>query len=178
MGIMRGELGTGISMTKQEYELKEIQLFAGEQADGKPVMENLRVIEPQEGVFQLYQSPGFMRGIAKGDQIKVDHDTKSYSVLKRSGNLCIRVFAKQAIENLAGNLVPALEKLGGSLDYQNERMLVFSIHVSCGFQAIEQLLNEHVGKDGQSAWFYGNVYLEKDGELQPMNWWQSMLKPE
>ncbi len=163
---------------KQQYELKEIQLFAGKGSDGQPVVETLRVVEPEEGVYQLLQSPGFMRGVAKGDQIKVDHDTKSYTLVKRSGNLCIRVIAKEAIESIAVKLVPEIEKLGGTLDYENPRMLIFSIHVSCGFQAIEQLMKEHVGVASQSAWFYGNVYQETDGELVPINWWQSMLKPE
>ena len=56
-------------------------------------------------------------------------------------------------------------------------MLVYSIHVSCGFSAIENILNEFVGRDGQSAWMYGNVYDPADGET-PLNWWQDLLKPE
>jgi len=162
----------------KEFPIQEIDLFAGEQGEGKPVVERLAVIEPEPNIFQLVKSPGFLRGIARGDVIKVDKEKGSYTLVKRAGNLCIRVIAKNSIAKISGSLVPAMEKLGASLDYENERMLIFSIHVSCGFQAIEQILNSHVGKNGESSWIYGNVYSIVNGELVPMNWWQEFLKPE
>jgi hypothetical protein len=55
--------------------------------------------------------------------------------------------------------------------------LVYSIHVSCGFSVVEDLLNQVTGKDGRSAWMYGNVYDPTDGQT-PLNWWQDILKPE
>lgn len=162
----------------REYPVQEIRLYAGEQADGRPVVETLAVIEPETGIFQLVRSPGFMRGIASGDRIRVDLDTGKFTLVQRSGNLCIRVIARDNIEAIAENLTPEMEKLGGALDYSNERMLIFSIHVSCGFQAIEALLNRHVGAGNDSAWIYGNVYQQENGEMVPMNWWQEILKPE
>ncbi|WP_075187138.1 DUF4265 domain-containing protein [Teredinibacter haidensis] len=162
----------------KEYPLKEISLFAGAQADGKPVYETITAAERESNVFQLLKSPAFMRGIASGDVIKVDAENKAFTLVKRSGNLCLRVIAKNNISAIAGDLIAALEKLGGTLDFQNERMLIFSIHVSCGFTAIEELLNRHVGANTESAWLYGNVYEHKDGELVPINWWQEFLKPE
>jgi hypothetical protein len=56
-------------------------------------------------------------------------------------------------------------------------MLVYSIHVSCGFNTIEELLNRVLGTDGESLWVYGNVYDPVDGQT-PLNWWQALLKPE
>jgi hypothetical protein len=67
--------------------------------------------------------------------------------------------------------------LGGDLDLETPRMLVYSIHVSCGFNTIEDILNRAVGNDGQSAWLYGNVYDPADGQT-PLNWWLDLLKPE
>ncbi|ACR13240.1 DUF4265 domain-containing protein [Teredinibacter turnerae] len=158
--------------------LQEISLFAGQQADGRPVMETLQVRKLDDGAFQLVKSPAFVRGIASGDHIKVDRKTGSFTLVKRAGNLCIRVFSRTGAAALAEQLVPELEKLGGELDYENARMLVFSIHVSCGFQTIEDILNRCLGDDGGSTWMYGNVYDIVEGQQQPLNWWQEILKPQ
>lgn len=160
------------------YPIKEIKLVAGEQSDGCPVMESILAVEPETGQFQLLKSPAFVRGLARGDLIQYDSASGVHTVLKRSGNLSIRVFAKTNIEALTGRIVPEWEKLGGELDFSNERMLILSIHVSCGFTAIENVLNRAVGDDQDAAWMYGNVYRLENGELVPLNWWQDLLKPE
>jgi hypothetical protein len=87
------------------------------------------------------------------------------------------VFSRNDINVLADALTPEFEKLGGELDVETPRMLVYSIHVSCGFSTIEDLLNQHVGRDADSTWMYGNVYDPVDGQT-PLNWWQDILKPE
>lgn len=161
-----------------EQRLQEINLFAGNQADGRPVMETLHVRAQQDNHFQLIKSPAFLRGIASGDVIKVDLDSGRYTLIKRSGNLCIRVIAREGIARIAESLVPPLEKLGGELDFENARMLIFSIHVSCGFQAIEHILNDCLSRFPESAWLYGNVYDIIDGQQQPLNWWQDILTPQ
>lgn len=162
----------------KEYPIKEIKLVAGEQNDGRPVMESILAVEPQTDQYQLLKSPAFVRGLARGDLIQYDSELGTHTVLKRSGNLSVRVFAKADIETLTGRIVPELEKLGGELDFSNERMLILSIHVSCGFTAIEDMLNSAVGDGQNAAWMYGNVYQLENGELVPMNWWQDLLKPE
>jgi len=161
----------------KDYPVREIKLVAGEQ-NGQPVIETIEVTEPRKGEYLLLKSPCFIRGLARGDLISFDEQSGIHTVLKRSGHLCIRVFARADIEALAGEVTPALEKLGGALDFANERMLVFSIHVSCGFKAIEDVLNQSVGHRQDAMWMYGNVYKMEDGEPVPMNWWQDMLKPE
>ena len=57
------------------------------------------------------------------------------------GNLSIRVFRVHQLDVLAENLSAKIEKLGGSLDKQTDRALVYSIHFSIGFQVIEELLS-------------------------------------
>ncbi len=155
--------------------LQVIELFAGVDASGQAVIERMPVkISEEDDSCQLVKSPAFVKGIASGDTIKLRPGSQDFELIKRSGNLCIRVLSRDDIGSLAESLAPELEKLGGELDTETERMLVFSIHVSCGFQAIEALLNKHV--DGQSSvWLYGNVYDPKDGET-PLNWWQSILE--
>ncbi len=154
-----------------------IEMFAGTRPDGSPVAERLQVVEADEDSFVLVRSPAFIKGLAKGDQISLNKEDRSFELIKRSGNLCIRVFAKEDIEQLSEDLTPLIEKLGGELDMETERVLVFSIHVSCGFEAIENILNDLVGEETESAWVYGNVYDPNDGET-PLNWWQDILKPQ
>lgn len=156
--------------------LQVIELFAGIRPDGEPVVERIPVRVLEDDSCQLVKSPCFVQGIASGDVIKLNAEDQSFELVKRSGNLCIRVFAREDIEQIAEDLTPILEKLGGELDFENQRMLVFSIHVSCGFEAIEKALRDHID-DEESAWFYGNVYDPKDGET-PLNWWKEILAPQ
>ncbi len=155
--------------------LQVIELFAGIGSDGQPVAERLQVIVNEDNSCQLVKSPAFVKGIASGDVIKLEDDSREFTISKRSGNLAIRVYCRDDSSELVDELSPPLEKLGGELDIETPRMLVYSIHVSCGFQQIENILNAVVSDE--VMWVYGNVYDPKDGQT-PLNWWQEMLKPE
>ncbi len=155
--------------------LQVIELFAGIGSDGQPVAERLQVIVNEDDSCQLVKSPAFVKGIASGDVIKLEDDSREFTIGKRSGNLAIRVYCRDDSSELVDELSPPLEKLGGELDIETPRMLVYSIHVSCGFQQIENILNA-VTSD-EVMWVYGNVYDPQDGQT-PLNWWQEMLKPE
>lgn len=155
--------------------LQMVEIFAGLDANHQPIAEKLPVRVNEDGSLQLVKSPVFLKGLASGDSIRYDHDKREVELLKRSGNLSIRVISRADIAAISDQLTPALEKLGGELDLENERMLVYSIHVSCGFKTIEQLLDQHVSND--TLWLYGNVYDPKDGTT-PLNWWQEILQPE
>jgi hypothetical protein len=154
-------------------ELQVISLYAGKRPDGQDVVEHIRVQLTEKKTYRLVQSPAFVQGIASGDEISFDAKDNSFELLSHSGNLAIRIFAKTNIEAIKDDLCAALEKLGGELDFSNERMLIFSIHVSCGFNEIEKILNKRVGEHTQSAWVYGNVYDPKDGTT-PLNWWLNL----
>ena len=162
-------------------ELQVISLFAGTRADGEAVAEQVRVVgvvdesgsTEKPGHYRLIQSPAFVQGLASGDEIRYDQKDNSFELIKHSGNLCIRVFARNQMQKLEENVRSKLEKLGGELDFSNDRMLVFSIHVSCGFNEIEKILNKEVESTPDAAWFYGNVYDPKDGTT-PLNWWHEL----
>jgi Domain of unknown function (DUF4265) len=157
--------------------LQVIELFAGMGAKGNPIVEKLRVRELDNGHLQLVQSPAFVKGLASGDVIRCDSPTQEFEIVQRSGNLSLRIFSRGDITPLLEALTPELEKLGGELDIETPRVLVYSIHVSCGFSVIENILNRYVTKDANSSWMYGNVYDPIDGHT-PLNWWQEILKPE
>ncbi len=152
-----------------------IEIFAGLDARGLSVVERLPVEVNDEGECRLLQSPAFAKGLARGDWIRRNPATGQFELRRRSGNLCIRVLSRGDLDALEAALTPELEKLGGQLDLENPRVLVYSIHVSCGFTAIETLLDSHMTES--STWLYGNVYDPADG-VTPLNWWQEILAPQ
>lgn len=153
--------------------LQVIELYAGDDPNGQAVVERLQVRQQEDDGLQLVKSPAFIRGIASGDIIQLEEGTREFIIKQHSGNLCVRVYAKAGLAKIVENLTPAMEKLGGELDHETDRMLVYSIHVSCGFTEIEKLFNEHVLQE-QAVWTYGNVYDPADGTT-PLNWWQEIL---
>lgn len=156
--------------------LQIIEMFAGNNAEGEPIAERLQVKVDNEKNCHLVKSPAFVKGLASGDTVKLNSETGQFEITKHSGNLCIRVYTKEDIRPLAEALTPELEKLGAEQDIETPRMLVYSIHVSCGFEAIEAILNRHTTGDGY-MWMYGNVYDPEDGTT-PLNWWLDILKPQ
>lgn len=155
---------------------QHIDLFAGTHPNGQPVFEKVPVIAAeQRNCYWLQQSPLFATGVASGDLVELLHNSPGrVRVRERSGQLAIRVLCRSGAQALAEELTPAIEKLGGRLDVQSERALVYSIHVAVGFREIEQLLDPLVQAAGAS-WAYGNVYNAETGA--PLEWWEGLLNP-
>lgn len=152
-----------------------LPFLAGLNDEDEPVFEGLEVaiVETTPMIVRILRSPLFTRNYAAGDKLKViNADAAQYELLQRSGNLCIRVFCKGDIDALEQSLTPSIEKLDGTLDLQSEGALVYSIHVSIGFNTIESVLNNACEEHAKSIWYYGNVYDPDDG-VTPMQWWQS-----
>jgi len=157
----------------QNTEKTELPFLAGVNGDGEPVFESLEVelIEENPHHARLMKSPVLTRNLAAGDTIKlINPDTAEYELVARSGNLSIRVFGRDDLVQLEQILTPKIEKLGGALDTQTDRALVFSIHVSIGFSAIEEVLDECCEEYPETVWYYGNVYDPEDG-VTPLEWW-------
>lgn len=155
--------------------LQVIELYAGQDPQGQPVVERLRVTVDDDNNCRLVHSPAFIKGLASGDKIKLDQKEGQFTLLERSGNLSVRVFCREGSDEASEDITPKLEKLGGELDIETPHLLVYTIHVSCGFKQIESILESVVSDDVR--WMYGNVYDPEDG-VTPLNWWQEVLKPE
>ena len=152
----------------------ELPFFAGIDEDEQPVFESVKVeiLDPARHTVRLLHSPVFARNLASGDHVRVINPAAAeYELERRSGNLCVRVMRRNNIEAVAHELVPALEKLGGKLDVQTDSALIFSVHFSIGFTAIEELLNKACEQHSETVWYYGNVYDPNDG-VTPLKWWQ------
>ena len=158
-----------------ETPSRELPLLAGVHPNGQPVIEHV-IAEPQETqLFRLLRSPLFVSGVAAGDEIQIlPRQPGQFRVLQRSGQLAVRVFCRDNIADVAEALTPRVELLGGRLDTETPRALVYSIHVAVGFSDIEALFNRCVGNSDTRRWQYGNVY---DDSGEPLDWWQPMLSP-
>lgn len=165
-----------------------IPLIAGYRPDGEGIVEQVAVtpvgddgkptaVDSPKAQYRLLRSPAFVRGLASGDRIKFPaNNEQGYELIKRSGNLCLRVLSKSNIDEVLQVLTPEIELLDGILDVETPRLLVYSIHVSIGFQAIELLLDRISGQFAGTLWYYGNVYDPADG-VTPLDWWQAFLAP-
>lgn len=155
--------------------LQAVELFAGLRPDGQPIVERLPVKVLPDDTLQLVRSPAFVKGIASGDIIRADADKREFEIVQHSGNLCVRVYTRGDTSPLVDALAGPVAKLGGELEFESPHLLVFCIHVSCGFAAIEAIFDQ--ATDADSQWQYANVYDPEDGTT-PLNWWQPLLQPE
>ncbi len=181
----------------QAQEPIQIPLIAGYNDNNEPVVEQVSVVpvadagqkpvtdpaallskagleQPVE--FRLTKSPAFIRGLAADDRIRypVDNPT-TCDLLEHSGNLSVRVFSKHNTEELDQALTPEIELIDGRIDISSPGLLVYTIHVSIGFQQIEAVLNKVLAGFPDTIWFYGNVYDPEDG-VTPLNWWQDIAQ--
>ena len=165
------------TMTETE-EIKTglIQLVAGSDSQGMPELEKLKVSYLETpSHYKLKRSPLFVRDLAAGDIFSCAQDNPAnYKVIERSGNLSIRVFRKDDIDEVAEFLTPEVEKLDGSIDLKSDRALVYSLHVNNGFAEIERLFDSAMARYTDSVWYYGNVYDRNDG-ITPLNWWDEFI---
>ncbi len=142
-----------------------------EYRQGQPLHEPVHVEAIGSGVYRLLYSPGFVQGIAAGDEFRLVGNDGAFEVLRRGGNLCIQVFCTEPVAPLQPELTRRLADLGGTLDGAIERGLAYTIPVSAGFSAVEAVLNAWTDEHESWEWYYGNVYDPVDGET-PLRWWE------
>lgn len=141
-----------------------------EYRNGEPCREYVEVEALGDDSYLLLFSPGFVQGIAAGDEFKVLNQNGEFEVTKRAGNIVVQVFSEEPVEPHKADLTKRVENLGGTLDGSIERGMVFTIPVAAGWRNIESLFNEFVAKTPTTEWLYGNVWDPKD-EKTPLNWW-------
>ena len=135
---------------------------------GRPVYEEVLAEVLDDGSCLLKKSPGLLQGLAAGDLFVVDDDGR-YTVTRRSRNVCIQVFRESRIDMCEDELLRGMESIGGWLDGKTSRLLVFTVPVSSGFAAMEEVIDSVRRRFPNVEWMYGNVYSPADGT--PLNWW-------
>ncbi|RUL87905.1 DUF4265 domain-containing protein [Tautonia sociabilis] len=143
-----------------------------EYRQGQPIKEPVHVDEISPGRFRLCASPGLVQGIAAGDEFRMLGDDGAFEVIRRGGNLAVQLFALEPVAPYQEELVARVARLGGTLDGAIERGLVFTVPVSVGFAAVEELFEGWVAEHEGWEWLFGNVYDPADG-VTPLGWWDA-----
>jgi hypothetical protein len=151
-----------------------IKLPALDESGKTSMLEVLEADQLESGALRLVHSPGFVDGLAAGDEIELTTTTPAgYRVVKRSGNLAIWVFfddEKHVHGPAQSRLRLEAERLGGILDGGSGGSLIFTIPLRAGFDAIREAFDRVTGEIGGTGWTYGNVYDPKTDA--PLNWWK------
>ncbi|CAH0993119.1 hypothetical protein SIN8267_03258 [Sinobacterium norvegicum] len=145
-----------------------IELPAGQRPDGSLVMEKVAVRYLEDGQVEMLHSPGFVKGVARGDLLTLGDN--GFEVTVRAGLVAIQIYKRENIEQLEPSLTEQLKTLDGRRDIKTERVLAYSVPAESGFAAIEQVMNDLAKANDDVQWVYGNVY-DADGE--PLNWWMN-----
>jgi hypothetical protein len=144
-------------------------------SDGTPRgEETLPVVALDHRRYLLLASPGFVEGLAAGDEFELDSNVSSgVRVLQRGGNLCVWFYGAEPLEegsDVTSDLRHVAESLGGRLDGGYSRMLVLTVPVAAGFDVVAAAFDDAVRRHAGSTWLYGNVYDPSDG-VTPLKWW-------
>ena len=132
-------------------------------------------VEPvAKNQYRLLHSPAYVEGVAAGDVIELDQSLRSeFRLVSRAGNLAvIAAFEKPEAEcsSQAKLLEESIQTIGGVVEGGPGRVLVLTVPASCGFHAVESLLEVLMREVPGTKWWYGNV-CEAGDPSQPLNWW-------
>ena len=137
--------------------------------------EMLPVADLGDGRYRLLASPGFVEGLAAGDEFELDPDAPlGHRVTRRAGNLCVWFYHSEPLDEssaVTADVRHVAESLGGRLDGGYSRMLVLTIPLAAGFDAVARAFDDAVRRHAAASWLYGNVYEPADG-MTPLNWWR------
>lgn len=140
--------------------------------NGDPFRETVHAEHLGTNRYRLLHSPGFVRGIAAGDEFQIVDEIGRFEVTHRSGNLVIQVYSDEPVASFEPELTEHVNALGGWRDGGIEHGAVFTIPVDVGFPAVEHLFDDLAKRwtAGGFTWEYGNVFDPVDG-ITPLNWW-------
>jgi hypothetical protein len=148
-----------------------VPLFSNGARQGE---ETLPVADLGNGRYRLLASPGFVEGLAAGDEFELDpHAPLGHRVVRRGGNLCVWFYHAAPVDDsdmATADVRLVAESLGGRLDGGYSHMLVLTVPLAAGFDAVADAFDRAVRRHAGSAWLYGNVYDPSDG-MTPLNWW-------
>jgi len=120
--------------------------------------------------------------VAAGDVVKVlDSGAGTFELVRRGGNVCVQFYLSEeesgdaaAAKEEAAAIGDALQPLGGWIDRVVPGLIAFSVSVSVGFAAIEELAIAAVARRPGAQWQYANVYDPVSGE--PLGWWEQVFR--
>lgn len=142
-----------------------LHLRCGTREDGTPRLEPVHA-EPLGGLrFRIANSPGWIYGVAAGDEVERTDEHGGFKVIRRSGNVAVRLFSTSALrrDRIEAFEAEVRDRLGGWVDGEiDDRAVVFTIPASTGFSEIEALFGPFVRDSsialGAVEWECGNVH--------------------
>lgn len=124
---------------------------------------------------RLLHSPAYVEGVAGGDVIELDQSLRAgFRVIARARNLAVILSFERPEDKTSAQtkrLEKSIQSIGGVVDGGPARVLVLTVPVSSGFQAVESLLTAFTREVAGATWWYGNVY-EAGDPSRPLNWWK------
>ncbi|MDH5708148.1 MAG: DUF4265 domain-containing protein [Hylemonella sp.] len=150
---------------------EEVHLLVEYGSDGRPHREPLDAERLGGGIYLLLRSPGFVLGIAAGDEFRLTGADGAFEVVRRGGNVVVQVFAEASLAPHQASLSLVVESLGGRLDAAIDQALVFTVPATVGFDALETVFNSFARTAPGVTWMYGNVFDPRDG-CTPLDWWK------
>lgn len=152
--------------------IRGLVVWAETRPDGTPFHEELLVEAQSNGQFSLLRSPAFAQGLAAGDVFVLDHQKRPI-LRSRGGNLAVQVFDRAGVAWVRSFIEADIVGLGGTVDGESAQVIVLTVPVTAGFEAIEAVLNRIPSKSPSAHWYFGNVYDPADG-VTPLNWWRDV----
>lgn len=146
-----------------------VRLKVGGGPPDQPLYEQVLAVDLGDGTVKIDASPGLVMGVAAGDVIRLTDDNQ-FEIVSRGGNVCLQIFHRSRIDEVAKSALQKIEGIGGWLDGQAPKLLVYTIPVSAGFAEIEAIVSQLQLSFPGLEWLYGNVYDLID-EVTPLNWW-------
>ena len=145
-----------------------LSVIAGTRTDDSEVQEQVVVEHLRGPVYRITQSPGLVQGVAAGDEVEVRNGR--LEVVRRGGNLCVWIFAKENLAQIENSLNAELRSLGGAS--RRPRPMGTGVHGSrSGRVRSAGGCVESPGRcDPRGQWYFGNVYDPRDG-VTPLDWW-------
>jgi hypothetical protein len=145
--------------------VEHVDLFV-EGSEGRQPVEIRRLAD---GLLEILYSPGLVEGIAAGDAVRVtDPATGAFEVVRRGGNLSVKLLHEEPIQPVLDWLGPCLLALRARLDGQAEHGAVLTIPIANGFPAVDAAMDAVAAAFPGLVWYYGNVY---DAAGEPLGWW-------
>ena len=111
---------------------------------GEHVVESVLVESTGSGRVRVVCSPAFITTLVADDEIQLTPSAPGYRVLRRGGNVGVRLFVREEYDAVEADLGPVVGQYGGWVDglarIGGGRVMVFTLPLATSETAMEQLL--------------------------------------
>lgn len=133
--------------------LTAIDLLAGEDETGHPVVEQVQGFEHPNGAVEILTSPLLVSNVASGDLVRLQAGG-DFEVVEKNGNLAVQAFGDWELDFL----VPRVVELGGRLDGEaGGRVAAFTFPKTAEPSDIAALFESNDEQVDGRSWRFSNL---------------------